>query len=852
MKKTIYSMTCVRLLLAMTMLFAPAAAMAEITEAQGWFESAYTQWKPVEGASDYNVYLKPEGGEYARIDHQLVRKYPEYYRADVVGIKAGRYTMKVVPVKDGIETAAEAMETTTLTVAPHDRSGFAHVGMTEGIGAYRNDGTLKEGAKVIYVWADNAKTVTTEVVTNSKGTTTKGVGMQNIIYLYQKGYDKTPLDFRIIGTVKKENMDELGSSSEGLQVKGNADYQDMPITIEGVGSDAAIYGFGILLRSVKGVELRNFAVMLCLDDCLSLDTKNSNVWIHNMDFFYGNTGSDSDQAKGDGTVDIKAASKNVTLSYCHFFDSGKASLGGMSNEVATAYHTYHHNWFDHSDSRHPRVRVQFFHVYNNYYDGVSKYGVGMTSGGSAFVEKNYFRNCKYPMLISKQGTDAEGDGTFSGEPGGVIKAYDNMIRNARKVQYYDGVQTDGKWDAVRVTTRDENVTAKAFSGNTPYNSEADLAARTTYIENNIDAAADVPAKVKGWLGAGRMGHGDIRWTFNNSMQDENYGVIAEMKTMLQQYASTLVGLADGTTIANGGALKTVDGGDGKGIDPEVNDAYVPSYVDGGGGEIVPPVPDGSSDASCEFMINGKAVDVESEYTLTVPYDAQETSYVIVLTPAKGAELVHVTGAEKGENGEYVIKAPECGETTTATFIIVSENRVTLRTYTITIAKGFDPDNVPEKEVCHFLEKTPSVKGVTVSGNYSNSKGTVTYDGTTYDICVKMETKTVINITPGADSRITLIFDMPDKALKIDGTTFRTDAKGWYSFDATGNTAYTLTKGDSMNLFLIVMQKNASSGIEAVTVGKYGNNNTYNISGQRVKGNQKGQIIIRDGKKHAVR
>lgn len=106
---------------------------------------------------------------------------------------------------------------------------------------------------------------------------------------------------------------------------------------------------------------------------------------------------------------------NITVSYNHFYDCGKTSLGGMKSETTDCWMTYHHNWFDHSDSRHPRIRTAFYHVYNNYFDGVSKYGVGVTTGGSSFVEANYFRNCKYPMLISKQGTDAEGDGTFSGE-----------------------------------------------------------------------------------------------------------------------------------------------------------------------------------------------------------------------------------------------------------------------------------------------------------------------------------------------------------------------------------------------------------------------------------------------------
>ena len=224
-------------------------------------------------------------------------------------------------------------------------------------------------------------------------------------------------------------MDHFSSSAEGLQIKGKNANSEMNITLEGVGNDATIRGFGILLRNCKSVEIRNFAVMLCMDDCISLDTDNSNCWVHNIDFFYGKTGSASDQAKGDGSLDCKADSKYMTFSYNRFWDSGKMALCGMTSETGENFISYHHNWFDHSDSRHPRVRTMTVHVYNNYFDGISKYGVGATTGSNVFVESNYFRNTNKPMMISLQGTDivnGEKNATFSGETGGMIKAYGNV------------------------------------------------------------------------------------------------------------------------------------------------------------------------------------------------------------------------------------------------------------------------------------------------------------------------------------------------------------------------------------------------------------------------------------------
>ena len=562
------------------------AGSVEVVEARGWMESAYVKFMLVDGAKNYNVYVK--GGQYAdytKIDAQLVRNYGTYGRADAVGLQAGTYAMKIVPVSaEGTEMTAQENTVSDLEVRNYPREGFAFINGCPAPGAYNSDGTLKAGAKVFYVTKNTAKTITTTVKTGSKDSNiTTCTGIQTIIDAYQKGYDTTPVAFRFIGLITVDDLDHISSSAEGLQVKGKKADSELNMTFEGIGDDATLYGFGFLVRNAKSVEFRNFAIMLCKDDCLSLDSYNANIWIHNMDFFYGNTGGDADQAKGDGTVDIKGKSKNITVSYNHFIDCGKTSLGGMKSEDTSCWMTYHHNWFDHSDSRHPRIRTAFYHVYNNYFDGVSKYGVGVTTGGSSFVEANYFRNCKYPMLISKQGTDAEGDGTFSGEDGGVIKAFNNKIDNPRKVQYYTEGQTDGAWDAVKVDDRSASVAATAFSGGTAYNNEADLKARTTYVENKMDAPEDVKAIVKGQYGAGRLQHGDFKWSFNNSLQDENYGVISELKSALQNYKSTLVGFFDGTTISNGGATETVDGGDGKGISEEENDSYVPSWAGGSGG-----------------------------------------------------------------------------------------------------------------------------------------------------------------------------------------------------------------------------------------------------------------------------
>lgn len=506
------------------------AGVIQITEAKGWQESAYLKWAPFEGASSYNVYVDDK-----KIDAQLVRQYKSYYRADVLGLKEGTYSVKVVPVNAEGKEIAGANTASNLVVKSYNREGFAHFKYA-GVGAYNNDGTLKAGAKVLYITAKTAKTVSTTVNTGKQETIT---GLQSIIDAYSKGKDKTPIAFRIIGKVSLSDLDHISSSAEGLQVKGAT----MNMTFEGVGDDATVYGFGFLLREAVSVEFRNFAIMRCLDDAMSLDTKNSHVWIHNMDLFYGKKGSAADQAKGDGTVDIKGDSKYVTVAYNRFWDNGKASMCGMKSETGENWITYHHNWFDHSDSRMARVRTMSVHMYNNYYQHCDVYGIGATSGSSIFMESNYFDAVKRPIMSSLQGTDAKGDGTFSGEKGGLIKAYGNVFANKPdNFSYITYAENNTSFDAYEVSAPSEQVpsSVKTLVGGTSYNNfDTNSSLMYAYA---ADKAADVPAIVEGFYGAGRLNHGDIDFVIPDEtvVTNGHQQPLPALASLLDSYTSGVV------------------------------------------------------------------------------------------------------------------------------------------------------------------------------------------------------------------------------------------------------------------------------------------------------------------------
>lgn len=652
------------------------AGVIQITEAKGWQESAYLKWAPFEGASSYNVYVDDK-----KIDAQLVRQYASYYRADVLGLKEGTYSVKVVPVNaDGAEIAG-ANTASNLVVKSYNREGFAHF-KYDGVGAYNNDGTLKAGAKVLYITAKSAKTVSTTVNTGKLETIT---GLQSIIDAYSKGKDKTPIAFRFIGKISLSDLDHISSSAEGLQIKG----AKMNMTFEGVGDDATVYGFGFLLRNATSVEFRNLAIMRCLDDAMSLDTNNSHVWIHNMDLFYGKKGGAADQAKGDGTVDIKANSQYITVAYNRFWDNGKASMCGMKTESGPNYITYHHNWFDHSDSRMARIRTMSVHMYNNYYLHNDVYGIGATSGSSVFMESNYFDATKRPIMSSLQGTDAKGDGTFSGEKGGLIKAYGNVFANKPdNFSYITYAENNTSFDAYEVSDPSEQVpvSVKTLVGGTSYNNfDTNSSLMYAYA---ADKAADVPAIVEGFYGAGRLNHGDIDFV----IPDETVVTNGH-----QQPWPALASLLDSYT---SGVVKVF----------------------------------GESNAAGE-------------------------------------------GGSTGGSSEGGSTGGETGGGTTEPSVPSVEGTVLVT----------------------FTGKAPSSSIVSVTGNYSNSKGQATIDGTTYKICVKMESSTSIRLT--VDKKVNATFYFADgeiASMKLAGSKISATGSTYTTTLNAGT--YEITKDKSVNLF----------------------------------------------------
>ena len=743
------------------------AASGAITEASGWLETAYVKWTPVTGATGYNVYVKSASASdsaYVQLDDELIRKYPSYMRADAVGLKAGDYVMKIVPLNNGKENTAAAIVSDKLTVKAHDRSGFtfsSNSPVKNGVGAYNNDGTLKSDASVLYVTEANKNTVKLTIGN------TEYTGVAAITQAIKSKNNCQPVAIRIIGQVTLSGLAcKDVSSAYAIGVKGASN-----VTFEGIGDDATLYEAGVAVFQSTGIEVRNLGLMNWGGggdgDGISLK-QSVGVWVHNNDVFYGNAGSDGDQAKGDGSMDLKDNSQYVTVSYNHFWDSGKMSLCGMKSESGENWITYHHNWLDHSDSRHPRIRTMSVHVYNNYYDGNAKYGVGAAKDSEAFVEANYFRNCNYPMLSSMQGSDVLAGGIFSSENGGVIKAYNNYMEGQKSVIYANSdtgttsaSATD--FDAYLAASRSETVpsTYKAKQGGKTYSNfdtKVDLGVDTA----DIDAPADVPSIVTKY--AGRVMGGDFKWTFDNSVDDTSYSLNRPLKDKLNAYKTSLVSVGGGS-VSSG-------------------EKHIHNYV-----STI------TKKATC-------AEEGEITYTCIATNgtcDKKTYTEVVPKTAHTYGEWKVVKEATETEEGLKSHSCTVCGAEETAS---IPKKGSTGGTETPEVPTG-------DAKVHNFTTSGANSSFFVISGNLASNKGTVTYNGLTLTQCLKMESSTSIKFTASSKGTLTLVFAESGKNVKINGKKNASDSNCIVTVDVAAGSVE-ITKGDTMNLFYMVYTPSGTS------------------------------------------
>ncbi len=191
-------------------------------------------------------------------------------------------------------------------------------------------------------------------------------------------------------------------------------------------SGARITGGGLDVSGQSNVIITNLTFDDWGDDAVNVQEGSTNVWIHHNTFGVGN----------DGCVDIKRESDFVTVAWNRFDGHDKNMLLGHSDDhTEDRGHlrvTYHHNYFNGTNQRNPRVRFgEGVHVVNNYYRDIGSYGVATTMDAGVILEANYFENVDEPVHIG-EGNSADGR----------LVAIGNHLDNSGEILENGSVSTD--------------------------------------------------------------------------------------------------------------------------------------------------------------------------------------------------------------------------------------------------------------------------------------------------------------------------------------------------------------------------------------------------------------------------
>lgn len=187
--------------------------------------------------------------------------------------------------------------------------------------------------------------------------------------------------------------------------------------------------------------------------------------------------------QGDGAIDITNGANYVTVSNSIIGQNNKASLIG-SSDTDTYINSYkvtmHHNWFNATTQRNPRVRFGMVHLFNNYYYNMGGYGREMgyaTSNGYAigvgvsakvYSEKNYFEKVVYPVQFYDN-TSLPGyildNGSISVQGGSVATRPEGISWNPTEFYAYslDDAETVKEYVMTNAGTKDNPTSANPIS-----------------------------------------------------------------------------------------------------------------------------------------------------------------------------------------------------------------------------------------------------------------------------------------------------------------------------------------------------------------------------------------------------
>lgn len=192
-----------------------------------------------------------------------------------------------------------------------------------------------------------------------------------------------------------KGMENVSLNERRIVVKSNK-------TLVGLGSESRVIGANFILNGVNNVIIRNLTIenvnpsIIEAGDAISMNNTH-HIWLDHL----------TTRLISDGHVDMYD-SKNVTLSWNRFEGDNAYSCGSRDqyvNLIVDSEATYHHNYFRRGNGRNPDVKGQGakVHLFNNFWNDITRYSIGVADFGQAKVEGNYFENSVKPHWNYKNG-----------------------------------------------------------------------------------------------------------------------------------------------------------------------------------------------------------------------------------------------------------------------------------------------------------------------------------------------------------------------------------------------------------------------------------------------------------------
>lgn len=173
------------------------------------------------------------------------------------------------------------------------------------------------------------------------------------------------------------------------------------LTIDGRGAKIRIRRFGFVIDGHSNVIIENLIFEDGEDDAIRMVNGARRLWIDHCSFARWK----------DGQIDITRAATDVTVSWSRFSDQDKVMLISAGPDAVADRDirvTLHHNYFNRTVERHPRLRFGKVHAYNNYYYAWRSYGAAASMFGELLSQANIFdAGWDKEALLTRAGRDPE-------------------------------------------------------------------------------------------------------------------------------------------------------------------------------------------------------------------------------------------------------------------------------------------------------------------------------------------------------------------------------------------------------------------------------------------------------------